>query len=377
MVLEQSASVRRSRRQDTTLRESAHELLARRPMQSRWTFLFLLLTSACGARVVEEGDPIPPIPEETYCATTAKAYCPLLVDCCHAVKFDAEVAACEKNYVKSCEDDRRAKLAAGSSYDAKAASACLAAKVRYSKGCAVRMVPVYSMDDETWAAMTVCSQVWQGATPLGGVCSADSECAGAGPGVQVGCYMAPTASSGVCRTRRRLAEGEGCADDALDFCGGGLICAPSGGGARRCVRRGALGESCSPFAWPSCVDGLTCDPTTNTCAPPRPVGAACVAPLMRTNELDSTCVAPAECDSVHRVCVEPRPTGAACSSSSGVALGCKRTDYCEPATRKCAPRKLDGEPCTDGDECSGWRCSAGRCVSNGAIADAESCKLAK
>lgn len=337
-----------------------------------------LLTSACGARVVvEEGSPITPIPEEAYCTTAAKASCPLLVDCCHAVKFDADVTACEKNYVKSCEEDRRAKVAAGRTYDAKAASSCLSAKIRYSKGCAVAMVPYHSMDDELWAAVKACSQVWQGATALGGACSADSECAGAEPGVQVGCYIAPPASSGVCRTRRRLAEGEGCAD-GLDFCGGGLVCAPSGTGTRRCVRRGALGESCSPFAWPSCVDGLTCDPTTNTCAPPRPVGAACVAPMILSTAPDSTCVAPAECDSVRRVCVEPKPTGAACSSSSSaIELRCKRSDYCEPATGTCVSRKLDGEPCTVSHECRGWRCSAGRCVPNGAIADADSCKLAK
>ncbi|MBK7401509.1 MAG: hypothetical protein IPJ34_35965 [Myxococcales bacterium] len=342
-------------------------------MRSRWTLLFLL-TSACGARVVEEGAPITPIPEEAYCTTAAKTYCPRLVDCCHAVKFDAEVAACETNYAKSCEADRRARLAAGRTYDASAAAICLATKMRDTKTCGTPFRLFYAPVEEDLVGMTACSQVWRGATPLGGTCSDDSDCAGTTAGV--GCRRSPDASGGVCAIRKRRGEGEECSV-GLDTCVGDLICASDlGGVARRCLRRASLGESCAPLVWPSCAEGLTCDPTTKTCTPPLPLGAACTPPRFRSSEPDPTCAAPNDCHSGLHVCVAPTPTGGACEPGSSAELNCRRSDYCEPGTRKCVPRKLDGQPCTVSDECRGWRCSAGRCVPNGAVADADSCKLA-
>lgn len=226
--------------------------LAARPMHSRWTFLFLLV-SGCGARVAgEEGDPITPIPEEAYCTTAAKTFCPRLVDCCHAVKFDAEVAACETNYAKSCEEERRAKLAAGRTYDASAAAVCLATRMRDSKACDTPFRLFYAPVEQDEVGMTACSQVWRGATPLGGTCSDDSDCAGSSADVRVACRRSPDASGGVCAIRKRLGEGDAC-PDRFDICGGDLVCASDLGGARdaacggpRWVSRAR--RSCGPAA---------------------------------------------------------------------------------------------------------------------------------
>lgn len=359
-------------------------------MNKGLTLSLILITIGCGGAVADEDtfDPatVAPIPELEWCEAFAREECGRNVACCNAVGFPAERTACERSLSETCRKDADANRAAGMSYDAKAAGICLAGRPLQYDGCRDRALSVWQVDAKSWQVETACGRVWTGHAPIGGACSAHTDCATPAAGQNVVCDRPDSDGAGVCRLYVQLGANALCAsrpaaDGSLGQCGYDLACSPvpgSGGAESRCVPLAARGERCRPFVGPvSCKGALTCDPVTETCTDLRPLGAPCVPALSRLlGDPDAACVAPYVCDSGHHVCVAPKPLGAPCDpDASGMdpSLRCGLSEYCAPDSLRCISRQPDGSVCSSDDECIGYRCSGGRCVRNGGVASLSTC----
>jgi hypothetical protein len=178
------------------------------------------------------------------------------------------------------------------------------------------------------------------------------------------------------------AEGAACDEESDRPCQGDLVCL-QGKCARPVSRDGActrsfqcqfdlrcVGGTCGEPAGAGapctsadhiCADHLGC--RGDVCTPLNPPGAECFA----DEECETFC---SSLGGTRGTCYGNRPVdqvavGEACApdaSSTGKGNACVYSAFCDPASKRCVARQLDGQPCTDSEQCLGWlSCNAGKC----------------
>jgi hypothetical protein len=246
---------------------------------------------------------------------------------------------------------------------------------------------------------SACRDVYQGHVKAGDACQNTIECAtgfcqASASGSCAGTCVAYAAAGAACPNFDEC-------DPKVDYCS-----TPTGTTTATCQARGAAGATCASFSSTQCQDGLSC--VNQVCAAAGQVGTACTyggcadglyCPYVVsggavctarvgagqacsdpqacpdgqvcagfgstamagkcTNVLDvsavcdpnaSACPTDAPCDTGTKKCTlrSTGTVGAACSATSTCSTGDLLTPplYCDPATGKCAEKKVPGDPCT-------------------------------
>jgi hypothetical protein len=162
------------------------------------------------------------------------------------------------------------------------------------------------------------------------------------------------------RCENPIAPGQPCDSSEAHACGDSAACTSS-----ICISYPGLDQSCTS----NCQEGLLCkaDGGSSTCRPLSAEGESCSG-----SGSGSDCTPGLRCLSGTGTCQAPRQLGQSCESSSECTDGL----LCEGT---CKPRRPDGSPCTQYDQCLSYTCDAafGACVTySGNRATGQSCGTA-
>lgn len=323
----------------------------------------------------------PPIAQADYCASKANAYCGVLVTCCQQAGYPGDSAKCHDAMIADCQNEVSSKTAAGRSYDPKAAGICLGGLPSLVSGCK----PIATSTTSSTVS-DACGRIWVGSVPVGGTCSSSSDCAPSPDGSRVTCSGSSIPSDGgtgsKCVVQPVAKLGESCgavADAGVSYvsCESGLSCqyvagTDGGVGSSRCVQPGDVGAACQSGS--ACKSGLTCDSTTQKCAPPAAIGAACT-PFTSTG-----CATGAYCDATSKTCTALPGAGSPCAANSYPQ--CSPDAMCDSASKNCVAKKANGQACTSDTQCVSAYCggtassSAMVCNPDPGIATADTCAVA-
>lgn len=323
-----------------------------------------------------------PVAQADYCATKANAYCGILLTCCQQAGYPTDSGKCHDAMMTDCQSEVSSKLAAGRSYDAKAAGICLGGIPSLISGC--KEIPSSATTNTVSEA---CGHIWVGSVPVGGTCSSSSDCAASPDGSNVTC-SAPsvpgdggTTGGSKCVVQPVAKLGEPCgtvADAGASYvsCASGLSCqyvpGDGGVGASHCVQPGDVGAACQSAS--ACKSGLTCDTTTQKCSQPAAIGAACT-PFSSTS-----CATGAYCESTSKKCTPLPGAGSPCITSTYPQ--CSPDTICDSTSKNCVAKKANGQACTSRSQCVSNYCggtatsSAMVCNPDPGIATADTCSVA-
>ena len=313
---------------------------------------WLLLLSLSGALAglgchSSASDDAAPIARADYCSKLAKDACTRLVSCCNAAGITTDDDTCLSREQSSCESQATIAEAKGYVYEAQAAGNCLEGAKMFHQGCATRQPGFW----ESRKVIESCARIFHGTARLGDPCKLDDDCAPAGDSI-VGCQRDGKASpAGKCVAIARANRGDKCnlqPDGATAFvgCHNDAICVGprSTTGApleTRCAGPAAIGQPCNSSDARTCADGLICDPEGNACTAPRAIGEKCGA---------VPCASPYVCQWTTNRCVAKLAVGERCRAS----------DLCVDGAAcvggACRELKLEGDTCTNYEECLGRTC---------------------
>lgn len=165
-------------------------------------------------------------------------------------------------------------------------------------------------------------------------------------------------------------EGQGCITS--EDCQAGLVCPPiKETGLSFCAKPAGSNQLCigtqaDSIDHPACAEGLFCsfiEENPAGCPSPPCLTYKCVPPFDEGEVCSGTeCADGLTCKDGTCQKGPPNDVGGTC----GVPEHCAEGLYCDTAAGKCAPRKSDGEPCSEGlnsfYECKGI-CAGGTCAS--------------
>ncbi len=217
------------------------------------------------------------------------------------------------------------------------------------------------------------AQVASGATCVLGVCPAGEQCDLGNsvvtgtckpyPGVGQACKDNLCASPLHCSQGKCYAPGAAGDDCTVADCGAGLYCHTSAG-KNSCKALGKVGQACgddSPATIPNlvparCDEGLRCvpkaldagnQPTAWECQPPAAMGKPC-------NVKSQLSCAQGFCDPATNTCTTPSGPSGPCVD--GALASCTAGNYCNGASKTCAPKIATGQPCTSNVSCTSGKC---------------------
>jgi hypothetical protein len=273
------------------------------------------------------GPPSGPVQKSDFAKQFAAAVCEGIVDCCRAGGYSANTPKCESVAESAFKEIFAVALTSQNvNYDPALAQHCVSAYYEAALGCTDR--------DLLHTAATLCNSVFDGAVPLGGVCTVSGECA------EDSTYFA-TCENGVCIKGDTASEmgsgthaklGEACGSSCQNFSDGSQTCASSG----------------TPPSTASCWinEGLACS-SNFVCVEAPQVGQACAS--------SNSCAAGTYCK--NKLCVAQIDSGSCASDLDA----CSDAFYCDSASKMCTPKKANGVACTASQECTGGDCLNGRC----------------
>ncbi len=244
------------------------------------------------------------------------AVCDNLGACCQAAAIPFDLATCKLNAGLEIKQRLADATNPNIKYDAAVAASCLAAYANLVQSC--------SPDQRD--ASKACEGLLFGTLSPGAPCSTTDECAKPSSDQNADCGATGTSDT-VCTAfpinHAQLGDPCNATCDTEDDCSGGV----------------AIDRTCF------ISDGLECDILTFKCQKLAEIGESC-DPNM--------CVLTAFCDEGEGpgVCAALLTSG---SCEDGGAAVCAPTRYCN-AKLQCTPKRADGMPCTNSDECSGGSC---------------------
>jgi hypothetical protein len=292
------------------------------------------------------------VPAGRFPAAYAQALCTSLQHCCseNAVSYDYN--ACTAGWEASIATLLASPTASGN-YSPQFATQCVAL-VSAAAAASCQAVP-----GSLSAARDTCQLIFAGQTPLGGACTASSQCAPVDGGV-VQCAAVP----GDAGMGGQLPLSSPPSDAATFGTGADipvcvLLTMPDAGGMP-CALPGVDG---GPKTDVCLASGLYCDPSSLTCVPFAQMGGTCDESSI------TSCAAGAYC--LAGTCTPTLPPGSPCTDPAE----CDFTSVCDVAGSKtCILRLLPGAPCTADFQCSVGVCDATTrlCLTN-AIATTAAC----
>ena len=294
-------------------------------------------------------EPAPtPIAEADFALSAAHALCDNIEPCCAQVGFPHDPAACVATRRKKEEDDIAQMRGNGATFDAAAATRCIAQIRETATACA----------DLTQMPKTAdCGALYVGTRILGDACDNYVQCA-------------PSAEGAVACEHIRSDVGS----DASSA-GPGVASEPVEGMCMLHKSTSSKGDPCGtrtgggspPKVLTECMDRgatLYCNFGTKACQPRMLSGQSCAS--------DPECALGTHCDGGK--CVPLGAAGDLCTSACAAGFYCSRTSVTAPHGI-CAKKKNAGDACevaTDYAACAGGTCSRGKC-SAGSYSTAEIC----
>ena len=278
---------------------------------------FLFGDLGCSSKSDREGGddgaegyvPGQPLAEEQYAAEFETAMCDTQERCCEMPRAQCQMAVQLLLGLMLPEADAPVE------YDAQAASDCIG--------------QIRDVDCATAGETPACSQVYRGTIAPGEACDSDvldvvySVCM-APEGGEASCHPL----DGICVVEKRGVEGDSCIQTCEYV-----------GSTESCHLYGSREGSTSTTCWRE--DGVSCQ--GGQCTLLGSLGASCAETIHCSDGL--VCME----DS----CAEPLPIGAECPIFGDE---CGDAGYCEGNSLTCTPRKDDGQPCEENEECLSEDC---------------------
>jgi len=219
---------------------------------------------ACGGEEDER------TPVEVYASQYGDATCAVWESCCRANGLSFDRGKCGLFAAIYIQGDVDRHVAAGATFDASAADACIKAAVEATRSC--------TKNEDNRETRGACAKVWSGPKKTGEKCKSDMECASSTAGAGV-CVGASSTVEGTCAVRTPNGElGDVCGKtpnaaevpETVADCGPELQCNLL---SQTCSARVALGgTNCGDFN--PCEKGLFCD-ASGVCVAGLDAGAAC------------------------------------------------------------------------------------------------------
>jgi hypothetical protein len=317
--------------------------------------VFVVLGSVAGSAAWASGCSGNPLkqnslPAERFPAAYAQALCGSLAHCCSENMVSYNYDACTAGW-QAAVAAIVGSPDAGANYDPQLAAQCVQ-QVSAAAEQSCQPVP-----GSLSAARATCQGIFAGEVPLGGACTASSQCAPIDGGTVV-CAVVPLDASVAQLPLAAFDAATGAGGLDVPVCvavmsvdAGGMPCTPLGtdGGPKKDV----------------CLDyNLFCDPTSMTCLPFNQMGGACDFTTL------ASCAPGSFCAADGGVCAPAQPPGSPCIDS----IECDYTSQCDPGSHTCVLRLLPGTACETDNQCSVSVCdpTTKQCLTN-AIATTAAC----
>jgi hypothetical protein len=257
----------------------------------------------------------------------ADSYCAEIAKCCSKAGLPGDGNTCRQWWMFA---------SAGGSYDAAAASACLA-DVNTQVGAGTFCTDL--------ASTPACDSVYKnagGGKKPGETCIFDSDCAPSNLG-DVACAGVDVGSSSIDKCQVQMA-GKAGDSPCVGTKEGSLVMYYSPSNATDVAPQGYVCNT---------ADGVTCQ--NATCVALSSVGTTCM--------ISTDCVRTAYCNYPQDVCAPKIGVGGICTGIAGSE--CVDNCYCDLGTKMCTTKLANGASCSNSVTCQSDYCSNGACQGSG------------